>query len=86
MYKKKSQNAVEFLIILAFVLFRLFVFYDLNSERKIQRIEIHLQLLKRQLLQLSFPFSLLGCQITYNGYVYGKLRVCVRGFSAGKSE
>jgi len=25
-------------------------------------------------------------RITYNGVVYGKLRVCVRGFSAGKSE
>ena len=24
--------------------------------------------------------------IVGNGYVYGKLRVCVRGFSEGKSE
>ncbi|QCX39888.1 hypothetical protein FF125_16120 [Aureibaculum algae] len=24
--------------------------------------------------------------ISANGYVYGKLRVCVRGFSEGKSE
>ncbi|TNJ40928.1 hypothetical protein FGF67_16650 [Tamlana fucoidanivorans] len=25
-------------------------------------------------------------QLVANDYVYGKLRVCVRGFSAGKSE
>ena len=25
-------------------------------------------------------------QISHNGFVYGKLRVCVRGFSEGKSE
>jgi len=25
-------------------------------------------------------------RITYNGYVYEMLRVCVRGFSEGKSE
>ena len=24
--------------------------------------------------------------MAYNGYVYGMLRVCVRGFSEGKSE
>ncbi len=42
-------------------------------------------LLKGVLIYISY---LLIClfNIAGNGYVYGKLRVCVRGFSEGKSD
>tara|TARA_R110002049_G_scaffold200901_1_gene371610 strand:- start:994 stop:1146 length:153 start_codon:yes stop_codon:yes gene_type:complete len=35
--------------------------------------------------KLITPFSW-SVQLVANVYVYGKLRVCVRGFSEGKSE
>jgi len=38
--------------------------------------------LSREVKYCVVVFSSIG----HNGYVYGKLRVCVRGFSEGKSE
>ena len=51
----------------------------------IQKMEFQI-LVKLVILCKLFFSIILGFQLVANGFVYGKLRVCVRGFSEGKSE